>query len=650
MIHGFLKVASAIPETRVADCAFNAANILRTIRTAESLGVEIICFPELSITSYTCGDLFFQKLLLENAKNELTALTHSTAKLNIISIVGLPLMLDDKIFNVAAIFGRGTIYGFVPKTYLPNCGEYYEKRWFASANDTAKREIFFDTAIAAPTGQTITKTYYPFTPNLLLGNHRVKFAVEICEDLWAPNPPSTAHCIAGAHIMFNPSASNELVGKHEYRKALVGQQSARCMAAYVYSGSGCGESTTDIVFTGNAMIYENGSMLNEGKRFSFDGQTVIADIDVDRLKSLRMNSTSFNNHTNGIHINANIDFHETEMTVSRHVNPHPFVPSRKNANENLNEIISIQSGGLAKRIMHTGIQKQIIGVSGGLDSTLALLICANTCDRLHILRHNIIGVTMPGFGTSNRTLNNAIALMKELGVTIRKIDITDACRQHFDDIGHDGNTHDITYENTQARERTQILMDLANMYNGIVIGTGDLSELALGWTTFNGDHTSMYAVNVSIPKTLVRQLVEWFIDIQSTTAIKRILTDIINTAISPELLPVDEQHGTIQSTEAIIGPYELHDFFLYYMLRLGYTPSKIFFLAKTAFNNKYDQATILKWMKVFYQRFFTQQFKRSCLPDGPKVGSVNLSPRGDWRMPSDACYDLWMKELSELES
>ncbi|MDR2025958.1 MAG: NAD(+) synthase [Prevotellaceae bacterium] len=652
MNHGFFKVAAAIPEVRVADCEFNSAKIRKIIESAEDRGVEIICFPELAITSYTCGDLFFQELLLESAKNALIKLVEDTSNLNIISIAGLPLMFKDKIFNVAAIFGRGRIYGFVPKTYLPNYGEYYEKRWFASAKDIDDREIYFDAAEPAGKSATkrksVTKRCYPFTPNLLLGDGKVKFAVEICEDLWVASPPSAEHCIAGAHIIFNPSASNELVGKHGYRKTLIGQQSARCTAGYVYSGSGWGESTTDTVFSGNAIISENGVILNEAERFSFDEQTVISEIDIDRLKSLRAKNTSFNNYTDNSHIFVPVDFPEREIKISRSINPHPFVPRPETADESFNEIFSIQVGGLAKRIIHTGIQKQVAGISGGLDSTLALLVCIKTCDKLKIPRNNIIGVTMPGFGTSKRTYNNAIALMRELGVTARETDITKACMQHFEDIGHNPDIHDVTYENTQARERTQILMDIANQCNGLVIGTGDLSELALGWATYNGDHMSMYAVNVSIPKTLVRRLVAWIADTLPEKNVKKILKDILDTPVSPELLPVNEKQEFTQPTEEIVGPYELHDFFLYYLLRLGYSPSKIFFMAKIAFAGIYGQDTVLKWMKVFYKRFFVQQFKRSCLPDGPKVGSVNLSPRGDWRMPSDASYALWMNELSKL--
>jgi NAD+ synthase (glutamine-hydrolysing) len=635
MNHGFLKVAAGIPEVKVGDCEFNADRIKTMIVAAEEQGVEIICFPELSITSYTCGDLFFQKLLLKKASETLRNLLAETSELNIVSIVGLPVVYNDRIFNVAAVFGRGKIYGYVPKIYLPNYGEYYEKRWFASGKDT---NIGFRL-------DTIPAMSAPFTPNLLFGNDSVKFAIEICEDLWVPNPPSARYCTAGAQVIFNPSASNELTGKHDYRKSLISQQSARCMAGYVYSGAGWGESTTDTVFSGNAMIYENGQPLNSAERFSFSEQLIIDDIDIDRLNSLRTMNTSFRSSSMDVHEFVPIDFSERDTNISRNINPHPFIPT---SDDRLDEIFAIQIGGLAKRIMHTNIRKPVIGVSGGLDSTLALLVCVRTCDKLNIPRRNVIGVTMPGFGTSRRTYDNAIALMNGLGVTVREIDITKACRQHFEDIGHHPDIHDITYENTQARERTQILMDIANQCDGLVIGTGDMSELALGWATYNGDHISMYAVNVSIPKTLVRHLVNRIADSLEEANVRETLKDILDTPISPELLPTNDRQEIVQTTEDIVGPYELHDFFLYYMLRLGYSPSKIFFLAQKAFRNSYSSDTVLRWMKVFYKRFFTQQFKRSCLPDGPKVGSVNLSPRGDWRMPSDASLALWMNDLGLL--
>jgi NAD+ synthase (glutamine-hydrolysing) len=655
MNHGFLKVAAAIPEVKVADCEFNYERIKRMIISADSAGVEIICFPELALTSYSCGDLFFQELLLENAKTSLLRLVEDTADLGIVSIVGLPLMQGDRIFNVAAVFGRGEIYGFVPKAYLPNYGEYYEKRWFSAANEVDGSEVCLGIKPTKsadgklPTGADCTPKTYPFASDLIFGDSEVKFAIEICEDLWTPSPPSANRCMAGAHVVFNPSASNELTGKHQYRKALVEQQSARCIAGYVYSGAGWGESTTDTVFAGNGLIAENGVMLNEAERFSFNEQIIVADIDVDRLRAMRAKSTSFGNHSGNNNIFIYVKFPERETKITRHINPKPFVPSPEEANDNLSEIFSIQIGGLAKRMMHTGISKPVAGISGGLDSTLALLVCVKTCDKLGVPRSNIVGVTMPGFGTGKRTYGNATALMKRLGITVREIDITGACLQHFKDIGHNPEIHDVTFENTQARERTQILMDVANQCNGLVIGTGDMSELALGWATYNGDHISMYAVNSGIPKTLVKHLVAWIADTLTEENVKDILKDILETPISPELLPTNDKQETVQSTEEIVGPYELHDFFLYYLLRLGYSPSKIFFMAKIAFEGVYDSHLILKWMEVFYKRFFTQQFKRSCLPDGPKVGSVNLSPRGDWRMPSDASYALWIENIAQLK-
>ncbi|MDR0559235.1 MAG: NAD(+) synthase [Prevotellaceae bacterium] len=633
MKHGFIKVAAAIPEVKVADCEFNAEKIEKMIKQAAVQGVEAVCFPELSLTSYSCGDLFFQELLLGAAKKYLLRLIANTAHLDIVAIVGLPLRYGDKIFNVAAIFSRGDILGFVPKTYLPNYGEYYEKRWFASSKDLCVNEI------------EIFGCRCPFTPNLVVGSG-AKFAVEICEDLWTPVPPSCFHSLAGAHLIFNLSASNELVGKHKYRKSLVEQQSARCIAGYVYAGAGFGESSTDLVFSGNALICENGVLLSEAERFSFDGQLVIADIDIDRLTSQRRKNTSFDCQVGNNYSFINTYFKEKETPLHRYINPQPFVPAHEDC-ETLNEIFSIQTGGLAKRLTHTGINRTVIGVSGGLDSALALLVCIKTCDKLKLPRQNVIGVTMPGFGTTGRTLKNAETLMQELGITVRNISIVEACERHFKDIGHDPETHDITYENTQARERTQILMDIANQCGGLVVGTGDMSELALGWATYGGDHISMYGVNSGVPKTLVKRLVEHVAETQIEQSAAKILKDIIDTPVSPELLPAKD--GKIsQATETIVGPYELHDFFLFYILRDAFSPSKIYYLSKIAFKGIYDDQTILHWMRIFYRRFFAQQFKRSCMPDGPKVGAINLSPRGDWRMPSDASCNLWLKEMENL--
>lgn len=633
MNHGYVKVAAAIPNLKVADCAYNSAEIEKMIEGAEQAGVEIVCFPELSITAYSCGDLFFQELLQKSAMEALLGLVERSAQRKIVSIVGLPVSLGDKLFNTAAIFGSGRLVGFVPKTFLPNYNEYYEKRWFASAN-----ELSVDTIELG--GQS-----YPFTPRLVVGDEGLKFSVEICEDLWAPIPPSSYHSIAGAHLIFNLSASNEVTGKHAYRKSLVAQQSARCIAGYVYAGAGCGESSTDLVFSGNALIYENGTLLNEAERFSFSEQMIIADVDTDRLKSQRMKNTSFDSRRDNYTLTP-LAFNESQTPVERTINPRPFVSYSV---ETLNEIFSIQIGGLAKRMTHTNIKNLVVGVSGGLDSTLALLVCAKTCDKLNIPRSNVVGITMPGFGTGKRTLNNALSLMRELYVTSRKIDITQACTRHFKDIHHPPELHNLTFENTQARERTQILMDVANQCNGLVVGTGDMSELALGWATYNGDHMSMYGVNSGVPKTLVQTLVLHVADSLSDERTKKILLDIINTPISPELLPVNKGQESTQITEDIVGPYELHDFFLFWMLRYGYSPEKICFMAEMAFSGKYQKSIIVKWMKVFYKRFFAQQFKRSCLPDGPKVGSVNLSPRGDWRMPSDAAFNLWIEKTDNQE-
>ena len=633
MNHGYVKVAAAIPNLKVADCAYNSAEIEKMIEEAEQAGVEIVCFPELSITAYSCGDLFFQELLQKSAMEALLGLVERSAQRKIVSIVGLPVSLGDKLFNTAAIFGSGRLVGFVPKTFLPNYNEYYEKRWFASAN-----ELSVDTIELG--GQS-----YPFTPRLVVGDEGLKFSVEICEDLWAPIPPSSYHSIAGAHLIFNLSASNEVTGKHAYRKSLVAQQSARCIAGYVYAGAGCGESSTDLVFSGNALIYENGALLNEAERFSFSEQMIIADVDTDRLKSQRMKNTSFDSRRDNYTLTP-LAFNESQTPVERTINPRPFVSYSV---ETLNEIFSIQIGGLAKRMTHTNIKNLVVGVSGGLDSTLALLVCAKTCDKLNIPRSNVVGITMPGFGTGKRTLNNALSLMRELYVTSRTIDITQACTRHFKDIHHPPELHNLTFENTQARERTQILMDVANQCNGLVVGTGDMSELALGWATYNGDHMSMYGVNSGVPKTLVQTLVLHVADSLSDERTKKILLDIINTPISPELLPVNKGQESTQITEDIVGPYELHDFFLFWMLRYGYSPEKICFMAEMAFSGKYQKSIIVKWMKVFYKRFFAQQFKRSCLPDGPKVGSVNLSPRGDWRMPSDAAFNLWIEKTDNQE-
>lgn len=629
MKYGFIKVAAAIPELRVADCTFNASKIKELIEKAEVESVEIICFPELSITAYTCADLFFQKRLLDNAEFALKDLIESTSGYNVTSIVGMPVRKGNQLFNAAIVFKKGEILGVIPKINLPNNNEFYEKRWFASGGSVYSKNINL-------AGQ---ETF--FGSNYIFRFNDFNFGVEVCEDLWMPIPPSSRLAVNGAEIIFNLSASNELIAKHIYRRQLVEQQSARCIAGYVYTSAGHGESTTDLVFSGNALIAENGKTIAEGERFSFQPQLIISEIDIERLKVDRMKNSNFFNEkeeSSYFEIDCTDDNQQNvndKFKLSRKIDQYPFVPPVKVRDESCNEIFSIQVGGMAKRWQHTHSEKLVIGISGGLDSTLALLVCIKTADKLGYDRKRILGITMPGFGTTDRTYNNAIELMKALGVSMMEISIKDACLLQFRDIGHDPEIHDLTYENVQARERTQILMDLANKHNGLVVGTGDLSEMALGWSTYNGDHMSMYSLNSGVPKTLVRFLVAWAAQ-QVDKKSEEILSDVLETPVSPELLPGNENGEIKQKTEDIIGPYELHDFFLYYFVRFGFTPEKILFLAKTAFEEKYSEEIIEKWLKLFLKRFFQQQFKRSCVPDGPKVGSINLSPRGDWRMPSDA--------------
>ncbi len=634
--YGFVRVAVAAPKVSVADCGFNVAEIEKLIKQATERHVQIVCFPELSITGYTCGDLFHQQLLIETAETAVAGLLEKTRYDNIIFIVGAPVRSSGKLFNAAIVCQSGKILGIIPKSYLPNHNEFYEKRWFHSGQEPGQKEINF-------CGNVV-----PFGCDIIFRHDYFSFGIEICEDLWAAIPPSSYLSLGGAHIIFNLSASNELIGKNNYRKALIQQQSARCLAGYVYASAGWGESTTDVVFSGSGFIYENGVLLSQSERFSLENQLIVNEIDTDLLKADRQKNMSF--------IPADLPFRFvnvglspiTDLSLSRKVNPHPFIPSEDQYEERCNEIFSIQTMALTKRMSHIGAKHAIVGVSGGLDSTLALLVCVKTCDKLQISRKNIIGVTMPGYGTTERTYNNAHALMKALGVTIREISIVEACEQHFKDIGHNSSMHDITYENIQARERTQILMGIANQMGGLVIGTGDLSELALGWTTYNGDHMSMYAVNSSIPKTLVRYLVRWVAQTQMDERSQKTLADIIDTPVSPELLPANDRGEIAQKTEDIIGSYELHDFFLYYMLRFGFSPQKIFFLAQQAFLEKYTSKELIECLSTFYHRFFSQQFKRSCMPDGPKVGSINLSPRGDWRMPSDASVRVWLDDLLKL--
>lgn len=642
MNYGFVKVAAAIPHIKVADCKFNAERIENFILSAEEKGVQIITFPEMSITGYTCGDLFSQQLLLEQAEMSLKKILNDTRQLDIISIIGLPVVVNSTLINAAVVIQKGKVLGVIPKTYLPNYKEFYEQRWFTSALQVSETSIRICGQVA------------PMGTNLLFENSDVTFGVEICEDLWSTIPPSSSLALQGAEILFNLSADNESIGKHNYLCSLISQQSARCIAGYVFSSCGFGESTTDVVFAGNGLIYENGTALARSKRFSMDEQLIISEIDVERLRSERLMNTTFaaskgaQGHFNPIRI-ATDSINRKELNITRTFNPHPFVPQGNELKQRCEEIFSIQVAGLAQRLSHTKAKTAVLGISGGLDSTLALLVCIKTFDKLGLSRKGILGITMPGFGTTDRTYNNAISLMRTLGVSTREISIKEACIQHFKDIDHNIDVHDVTYENSQARERTQILMDVANQTCGMVIGTGDLSELALGWATYNGDHMSMYGVNASIPKTLVKYLVEWVAENEMDEESKATLLDIVDTPISPELIPADENGDITQKTEDLVGPYELHDFFLYYFLRFGFRPSKIYYLATQAFKEQYDRAIIKKWLSTFFRRFFNQQFKRSCLPDGPKVGSISISPRGDWRMPSDASSAMWLNEIDQIQ-
>ena len=642
MFAGFLRVAAATPDIRVADCIFNGASAAALVSEAYEQGVSLLVLPELCLTGYTCSDLFLQESLLDGAGKALLTLTEATRDKNMVVLAGLPLTVNGVLYNVAAVLHDGDILGFVPKSYLPTYSEFYEGRHYHSGADI-EADVLFN-------GRT-----YPFGTRLLFRCRQMPaftLGIEICEDLWVPIPPSSELAMQGANLIFNLSASNELIGKHAYLRSLICQQSARCIAGYVYASAGFGESSTDLVFAGNGIIAENGTLLRESERFSMEEQLVISEIDIQNLQNDRRINTSFmqgylnHNMDNGTVVSFSLPNRTLDLT--RAIDPHPFTPSGDALKERCEEIFHIQVAGLAKRVLHAHAQTAVVGISGGLDSTLALLVTVMTFDALKIPRDKIIGITMPGFGTTDRTYTNACDLIRSLGVTLREISIKEACIQHFKDIDHDIHVHDVTYENSQARERTQLLMDVANQENGLVIGTGDLSELALGWATYNGDHMSMYGVNGSIPKTLVKYLVEWVANNKVDEASRATLLDIVDTQISPELIPADE-HGNIKhKTEDLVGPYELHDFFLYHFLRFGASPAKIYFLAKRAFGETYDDSTLKKWLHTFFRRFFQQQFKRSCLPDGPKVGSISLSPRGDWRMPSDAMATLWLDEIAGL--
>ena len=635
MRQGFVKVAAVTPKIKVADTKYNAELILDMMKESTRQGAKIVVFPELCLTGYTCQDLFLQERLLQGAKDALMKLVKESASLDAIFFVGLPFEILGKLYNVAAVFSHGEVLGLVTKSYLPNYNEFYEARHFVSGAELA-------TEVVLPDGSCV-----PADRDLLFVCEqmpKLRIGVELCEDLWTPNPPSISHALAGASVLVNLSASNELTGKDSYRRELVSGQSARLLAAYIYASAGEGESTQDLVFSGHNIIAENGQILAESKRFGHG--ILYSEIDVERLCAQRRRMTTFvtedQTHTE---ILFSLKIEETKLT--RFIDPAPFVPTdRQNREKRCDEILMIQAMGLKKRLEHTGANA-VVGISGGLDSTLALLVTVRAFDLCGRDHKGITAVTMPGFGTTDRTYDNAVKLIQSLGAEFVEVDICQAVNVHFSDIGQDPSVHDVTYENSQARERTQILMDIANKKNALVIGTGDLSELALGWATYNGDHMSMYAVNASVPKTLVRHLVRYYADTCEDKQLSDTLYDVLDTPVSPELLPPED--GKIsQKTEDLVGPYELHDFFLYYMLRQGFSPAKIYRLAKIAFAGTYEAAFILKWLKTFCRRFFAQQFKRSCLPDGPKVGSVAVSPRGDLRMPSDACATLWMEELNTL--
>jgi NAD+ synthase (glutamine-hydrolysing) len=644
----FMRVASCAPELRVGDIAFNVAQMRNAMEAASNRGASLAVFPELAITAYTCADLFAQSLIIKKAREALLSLASETARIKIHAVVGLPMAVEGRLYNTAAMIGDGMVLGLVPKTFLPTSGEFYEERWFTSG----ARLSFTQTDMGNYTVPFSTDLLFPVTsfPGCTI-------ALEICEDLWAVEPPSGSQALSGATLICNVSASNALLGKNVYRRNLVISQSARCLAAYVYSSAGPGESSTDLVFSGHCMVAENGTMLAESERFRFDTQIIYADIDLERIQHERLCNSSFSRDA------SRKKFHPVPITCAAYEsrqeplgllrpNPRmPFVPNDPLVRASTcREIFAIQSTGLAKRLKHTESRRVVIGISGGLDSTLAMLVVVHAFDVLGLDRKGILAVTMPGLGTSRRTKTNAETLAGLIGADLRIIPIRDAVTQHFKDIEHNEELLDVTYENAQARERTQILMDLANKMGGFVVGTGDLSEAALGWCTFNGDHMSMYHVNVGVPKTLVRYIIEWCAEGEFSAGIAGVLRDISAMPISPELLPVNAQGEVQHITEEIIGPYDLHDYFLYHMVRYGESPTKILYMAGLAFDKTYDRATIVRWLEVFVTRFFSQQFKRSAMPDGPKVGSVALSPRGDWRMPSDASAVMWLEEIKRLKN
>ena len=636
MKHGFVKVAAATPDIKVADCIYNAQSICSDMKKAAEQGAKIVVFPELCLTGYTCSDLFWQERMLDAAKEGLRKIIKTSLTLDGLFFVGLPWEVNQKLYNVAAAVSNGELLGLVPKKYLPNYAEFYEARHFTPGKEDVEWVTFDGQEVPFGMHQQF---HCAEVPGLIV-------AAEICEDLWVPNPPSVAAAMGGATVIVNLSASNENTGKSLYRTALVQNQSARLICGYIYASAGEGESTTDLVFSGHNLIVENGTVLKQSQRFK--NEMIYSELDIHKLRSERRRMTTY--QVDGSYEYTDIEFHlkKTETELTRYVDPNPFVPSDKSDRERrCEEILTIQALGLKKRMAHTGCKSVVVGISGGLDSTLALLVMAKAVDMLGLPRTSILSVTMPCFGTTDRTYNNACELTRKLGATLKEVNIQEAVKKHFVDIGQDPDRHDVTYENCQARERTQVLMDLANQSGGMVVGTGDLSELALGWATYNGDHMSMYAVNTSIPKTLVRHLVKYYADTCGDPQLERVVVDVLDTPVSPELLP--PENGTIsQKTEDLVGPYELHDFFLYHMMRYGEEPEKVYRLAKYAFQGVYSDEIILKWLRTFYWRFFTQQFKRSCLPDGPKVGSVAVSPRGDLRMPSDASIQIWKEQLDHL--
>lgn len=632
MKDGFIKVAAATPKIKVADPAYNTEEILKIIDETEKNGASILVFSELTISGYTCGDLFLQQPLLTECKNQLLRIVKATENKSMLVVVGCPIVIKQKLYNCAVVISDGSILGIVPKTHLPNYSEFYELRHFTSG-EGLEEDLWFGEEFGYVNVAVNQLFKCKEIPELVV-------ACEICEDLWVPLPPSTYHAMAGATVICNPSASVETTTKESYRRSLVSNQSARLLAAYIYADAGEGESTQDVVYSGHHLICENGSVLAEAKRFT--NEIIYADIDVQKLAAERRKMTSFPGGQTDDYFEQEFSLEVKENKITRTFQKAPFVPDNQDERDKrCDEILSLQSMGLKKRLEHTNCKHAVVGISGGLDSTLAVLVTARAFDLLDISRENLICVTMPCFGTTDRTYQNAVSLIKELGATLKEVRIEKAVRQHFADIGHDENNHDVTYENSQARERTQILMDMANQYNGMVIGTGDMSELALGWATYNGDHMSMYAVNCSVPKTLVRYLVLYYAETTENKKLSEVLMDVLDTPVSPELLPPVD--GVIsQKTEDLVGPYELHDFFLYYMLRFGFPKAKLYRMAKLTFDGVYDDETIKKWLDKFYWRFFSQQFKRSCLPDGPKVGSVAVSPRGDLRMPSDASPTAWL--------